>query len=289
MSAVTRGIVLAGGSGSRLYPSTVATCKQLLPVWDKPLVYYPIATLMLCGVRELLLISGPDQLHQFRSLLGDGQPLGISITYAVQPAPRGIAEAVLIGESFIGTNPFALILGDNLFHGPIDLLRRQFSAFTDSTIFLYQVNDPSRYGVAQFASDGTVVEIVEKPKEPNSSWAVTGLYLYAPDAPKRARQLSPSKRGELEITDLSRSYLLDGRLRSVKLDRGMVWLDTGTVESMQQASDYVGVLEKRQGLKIACLEEIALQMGFIDKQQLQRVVATMPPSSYRSYVEGLLV
>ncbi len=285
---IRKGIILAGGAGSRLYPLTRVASKQLQPVYDKPMIYYPLSTLMMAGIRDILLISTPDDVPRFRSLLGDGSRWGVSLAYAVQEAPRGIAEALLIGEEFLAGEPVCLILGDNIFYGRIglDRLVREFTG--GALIFGYPVHDPERYGVVEFAPDGRVLGIEEKPARPRSRYAVPGLYLFDGKAPELTRQLSPSGRGELEITDLNLAYLARGELRVERLGRGIAWLDTGTHDSLLEASQFIGVVEARQGLKIACLEEVAFNCGFIDRPQLQAVVEDMPRSSYRAYLERLL-
>lgn len=281
-----KGIILAGGSGTRLYPITIGTIKQLLPVYDKPMIYYPLATLMLAGVRDILIISTPEDIDRFKKLFNDGSQLGLSFSYAIQPEPRGIAEALIIGEDFIGNDNVWLILGDNIFfgHGLPELLRRVSDYKEGATIFGYYVADPQRYGVVEFDSSGRVVSIEEKPERPKSNYAVTGLYFYDNKAPQIAKTLKPSKRGELEITDLNNEYLKMGMLRVELMGRGFAWLDTGTYDSLLDAAEYVRVIEQRQGLKIACIEEIAYRLGYITKEQLLRLAEPLKKNSYGRYL-----
>lgn len=285
---INKGIILAGGSGTRLYPLTLVANKQLQPVYDKPMVYYPLATLMLGGIRDILLISSAEELPRFQELLGDGSHLGISLTYKVQVAAEGIAQALLIAESFIDQQPVALILGDNIFYGQIhlDKLVREFSS--GAMIFGYNVQNPERYGVLELSESGEVLSLVEKPKQPRSNLAIPGLYLYDATSVERVKQLVPSKRGELEITDLNLAYLRANALRAQVLGRGIVWLDTGTHESLLEAANFIATVEQRQGLKIACLEEIAFRQGFLDAVGLERCVAGMPRSPYRDYCATLI-
>ncbi|GIV55559.1 MAG: glucose-1-phosphate thymidylyltransferase [Candidatus Kapaibacterium sp.] len=280
---MTKGIVLAGGSGTRLYPMTAVQSKQLQPVYDKPMIYYPLATLMLAGIRQILIISTPHDTPALERLLGDGSQWGIHLRYAVQPQPRGIAEAFTIGADFIGSEQVCLILGDNLFYGKLDFLRRALATNDGATIFAYRVQDPERYGVVEFAPDGRVLSIEEKPRQPRSSYAIPGLYVFTPDVVELAGMLRPSPRGELEITDLQRLYLERGRLRAELIGRGVAWLDTGTPEALLEASQFIHAIEKRQGLKIACLEEIALYEGFITREELLRYIEQLPKCSYRDY------
>ncbi len=284
-----KGIVLAGGAGSRLHPLTQVVSKQLQPVYDKPMIYYPIATLMLAGIRDVLLISTPQDVPRFQSLLGDGASWGISISYAVQAEPKGIAQAFLVGEKFIAGGDVALILGDNIFYGRmrLDEIVRDFSR--GAVIFGYPVRDPERYGVVEFDESGVVLSLVEKPKQPRSNLAIPGVYLYDATVVERTKRLRPSARGELEITDLNRAYLETGDLRALRLGRGIAWLDTGTHESLLEAANFIATIEQRQGLKIACLEEIAFRQGFLDAASLERTVAAMPASPYRDYCAALLV
>ena len=286
---VRKGIVLAGGSGTRLHPATRVVSKQLLPVYDKPMVYYPLSTLMLAGIREILLISSPEHRHNFENLLGDGSQLGISIQYAVQPTPDGIAQALLIGRSFIGEGSVALILGDNIFYGGglHAILRETASQPHGATVFAYPVKNPERYGVIELDSTGRPLRIVEKPAQPQSNHAVTGLYFYDNRCLDIAANLRPSPRGELEITDVNQAYLEAGLLRVHRLSRGTAWLDTGTHKSLLQAANFVETLEHRQGLKIACLEEIALRKGFISIDEF-RSLAAAQPGTYGQYLQSIL-
>lgn len=289
MSAPMKGIVLAGGSGTRLHPLTSVVSKQLLPVYDKPMVYYPISVLMLAGIRQILIISTPDDLPHFERLLGDGSRWGLEFSYAEQPRPEGIAQAFQIGREFIGTGSVALILGDNIFygHGLQDRLREAGRRSEGATVFAYYVRDPQRYGVVAFDSAGRPESIVEKPANPPSNYAVTGLYFYDNAVVDIVDGIGPSARGELEITDVNAAYLAAGRLDVVKLQRGMAWLDTGTHDSLLQASNFVQTIESRQGLKIACLEEISWRMGWIDDAALEALADAVPGSSYGEYLRGL--
>jgi len=288
MQGITKGIVLAGGAGTRLYPLTLVASKQLQPVYDKPMIYYPLSTLMRAGVRDILIISTPQDTPRFQALLGDGSRWGVNLSYAVQPEPKGIAQAFLVGEEFVGGDPVSLILGDNIFYGRMEL-ERVFAEFAGGAlVFGYPVKDPERYGVVEFDRQGRAVGIEEKPSQPKSHYAVPGLYLYDHRVIELTKQLQPSARGELEITDLNLTYLQRGELRVEKLERGIAWLDTGTHMSLLEASHFIGTLEARQGRKIACLEEIALRKGFIDIAQMERVIEATPKSSYREYLEMVL-
>jgi glucose-1-phosphate thymidylyltransferase len=285
---VKKGIILAGGSGTRLYPATHVVCKQLLPVYDKPMIYYPLSTLMLFGITDILLISTPEDTPRFEELLGDGKPLGLSISYQVQLKPAGIAQAFLIGEEFIGGDPVALILGDNIFYGAYDFLREARSFRDGAIVFGYNVSDPERYGVVEFDASGKVASIEEKPKHPKSNYAVTGLYLYDSDVVSIAQSLKPSARGELEITDVNREYLKRNKLQVVQLGRGIAWLDTGTYASMLDAGNFIATIERRQGQKIACIEEIAYRMRFINKTQVQALLASMVDNEYKRYLSEVI-
>lgn len=281
---IKKGILLAGGAGSRLYPLTMVASKQLQPVYDKPMVYYPLATLMMAGIREVLIISTPLDTPRFQTLLGDGSRWGIRISYEVQPEPKGIAQAFLVGEAFIANEPVCLILGDNIFYGKMELDRLLANFDGGAQIFGYYVQDPERYGVVEFDPQGMVLSIEEKPPVPKSNYAIPGLYLYDGKVSQIAKAMQPSPRGELEITDVNLAYLGLGELCVQKLGRGIAWLDTGTHQSLLEASHFIGTLEARQGLKIGCLEEIALRMGYLDCQQMAEVIADTPNSSYRDYL-----
>ncbi len=283
-----KGIVLAGGEGSRLDPITRVASKQLQPVYDKPMVFYPLATLMEAGVRDVLVISTPKDLSRFEELLGTGSQWGLRIEYAVQPSPGGIAEAFLIGEEFIAGNAVALILGDNIFHGDLGLSSRSSELHDEAIVFGYPVNDPERYGVIELDASGRAVSLEEKPNAPQSNLAVPGFYLYDNRVVEIARGLQPSARGELEITDINRFYLKEGTLRVIRLSRGVAWLDSGTHDSLLDAANFIATIEHRQGLKIACLEEIALDHGYVDVGTVMRSLEGMPQSGYREYVEKVV-
>lgn len=288
-----KGIILAGGSGSRLYPITLSVCKQLLPVYDKPMVYYPLSILMLAGIRDILIISTPHDLPKFEELFGDGSRLGLRFSYTKQPEPRGLAEAFVLGEKFIGKDSVCLILGDNIFygHGLTELLKKSVldvKTRNGATVFGYYVQDPERYGIIEFDEKGRVLSIEEKPKQPKSKYAVTGLYFYDNDVVEIAKHVRPSRRGELEITDVNREYLDKSKLRVELLGRGHAWLDTGTCESLLEASEFIATIEKRQGLKIACIEEIAYKLGYIDKNQLLKSAELLKKNGYGDYLMKLL-
>ncbi|BCU08014.1 glucose-1-phosphate thymidylyltransferase RfbA [Allochromatium tepidum] len=285
-----KGIILAGGSGTRLYPLTRSISKQLLPIYDKPMIYYPLSTLMLAGMREILIITTPHDAPLFHALLGDGSQWGLSLSYAVQPEPNGLAQAFLIGRAFLAGAPSCLILGDNIFygHGLVDQLKEANARQTGATVFGYYVSDPARYGVAEFDDSGRVLGIEEKPKHPKSNWAVTGLYFYDGRAPDLAAELTPSPRGELEITDLNNRYLREGALSLTRIGRGTAWLDTGTHASLMEAGQFIETIEKRQGLKICCPEEIAYFNGWIDAERLRAMGEELSKNGYGQYLLSLL-
>lgn len=285
---IKKGIILAGGAGTRLYPLTQIACKQLLPIYDKPMIYYPLSTLMLGGIRDILLISTPRDLPMFEKLFGDGSQLGLRITYAEQPAPRGIAQAFLIGEDFLQNNGAVLVLGDNIFYGQLDFFRQSLDLDSGACVFAYPVSDPQNYGVIEFDREGKVISVEEKPKHPKSHYVVPGLYIYDSKIVSICRGLKPSARGELEITDVNQEYLRRSELKVRVVGRGFAWLDTGSPERLLEAGEYVATLERRQGLKIACLEEIAWYMGFIDKKQLGLLAEQHPPTEYRKYLETII-
>lgn len=281
-----KGIILAGGSGTRLYPVTKSISKQIIPVYDKPMIYYPLSTLMLAGIQEILIISTPQDLVLYENLLGSGEDIGLKLEYAIQPSPDGLAQAFIIGEKFIGTDPVCMVLGDNIFYG-FDFSRtlREAATITDgAVVFGYYVNDPERYGVAEFDQNGQVISLEEKPSEPKSNYAVTGLYFYGNDVVEKAKGLKPSKRGELEITDLNRLYLDENRLSLKLMGRGMAWLDTGTHDSLLEASNFIATIENRQGLQVACLEEIAYRNGYITREQLLKLAEPLKKNNYGKYM-----
>ncbi|MEY3386099.1 MAG: glucose-phosphate thymidylyltransferase [Bacteroidota bacterium] len=284
----TRGIILAGGSGSRLYPLTAAFSKQLQPVYDKPMIFYPLSTLMMAGIRDILVISTPQDTPTFERLLGDGSRYGISLQYVVQDAPRGLADAFRVGREFVGRDSVSLILGDNIFYGKLDFYRRAIANNAGATVFGYPVTDPERYGVVEMGPGGKVLSIEEKPAKPKSNLAIPGLYVYNNDVVEIAANLQPGKRGELEITDVHRIYLERGALNVEMIGRGVAWLDTGTPESLLDASTFIHAIEKRQGLKIGCPEEVALQQGFLSTEEFLASVAQLPNSSYRQYCESIV-
>ncbi|GLQ11252.1 glucose-1-phosphate thymidylyltransferase [Devosia yakushimensis] len=285
-----KGIILAGGSGSRLFPCTIAVSKQLLPVYDKPMIYYPLSVLMLAGIRDILVITTPQDASQFTALLGDGSNFGVSITYATQAAPNGLAEAFIIGKEFIGNESVALILGDNIFHGAglSQICQQAIGNEDGATVFAYQVIDPERYGVVEFDQNDRAISVEEKPAKPKSNWAVTGLYFYDNDVVNIASSIQPSARGELEITDVNRIYLERGQLKVAKFGRGYAWLDTGTHDSLHEASAFVRTIEHRQGIKIACPEEIAFSHGWIDAGMVERRAQTLGKTQYASYLRSLI-
>ena len=284
----TKGIILAGGSGSRLYPITKVYSKQLAVIYDKPLIYYPLSILMLGGIKDVLIISNKETIPFYKQLFNNGNSIGINIEYAVQPAPNGIAEAFIIGEKFIGDDEVCLVLGDNIFYGDLTFFYEGIQKNIGATIFGYQVNDPERYGIVEFDKDGNAISIEEKPKNPKSQYAVPGLYIFNNEVINISKNLKPSARGELEITDVNREYLNRKQLRVEKIGRGIAWLDTGTPEALLQASNFFGVIEDRQGLKVACIEEIAYHKGFISKEQFTELVSSIPKSLYRDYLEKIL-
>ena len=286
--SISKGIILAGGTGTRLYPVTRSVCKQLLPVYDKPMIYYTLATLMQAGIKKILLISTEADKPRFESLFGDGSQLGLNISYKIQPQPNGIAESFIIGEEFIGADNVALILGDNIFYGLGNSIEKIKNFSNGALLFGYYVSTPEKYGVVEFDNSGQAVSIIEKPKSPRSHYAVTGLYVYDSHVADYAKSLKPSARGELEITDINNIYLKQGSLKVEILSRGVAWLDTGTHESMLEAGNFIETIEKRQGLKIACIEEISLRLGHINKSQFEKLIEQMGENSYRKYLELVL-
>ena len=287
-SVVKKGIVLAGGSGSRLYPVTQVACKQLLPVYDKPMIFYPLSTLMLHGISDILIISTPHDVPRFQDLLGDGSRLGLTLSYAVQPSPDGIAQAFIRGEKFIGKDPLVLILGDNIFHGANDFLQEARDFSNGAMVFVCRVNNPQRYGVVEFDTSSNAISIEEKPKQPKSAYAVTGLYIYDSEVVDIAKGLKPSARGELEITDVNTAYLRANKLTVIKLGRDVSWMDSGTHESLLEAGNFIATVEKRQGRKVGCLEETAYRAGLIDRDQLQALIDEMADNDYRTYLRGVV-
>ena len=283
-----KGIILAGGAGTRLDPLTRIVCKQLLPIYDKPMIYYPLSTLMLGGLREILIISTPKDLPMFQDLLGDGTRLGLRLEYKEQPAPEGIAQAFLLAEDFLAGDGASLILGDNIFYGKLDFFRSALDLKEGACVFGYHVRDPERFGVVEFDASKKVLSIEEKPKKPRSNYAVPGLYVYDDTVVERVKRQKPSARGELEITDLNNAYLAEGKLEVRLLGRGIAWLDTGTPASMMEASNYIATIEHQQNLKVACIEEVAFNRGFIDAKQFENIIATTRSPDYRKYLEGVL-
>jgi glucose-1-phosphate thymidylyltransferase len=283
-----KGIILAGGAGTRLYPISKIYSKQLTLIYDKPLIYYPLSILMLSGIKEILIISNDETIPHYKKLFGDGSHIGLSIDYVVQKAPNGIAESFILGAQFIGKDNVSLILGDNIFYGKLDFIYNAIKNNDGATVFGYRVTDPERYGIVEFDENGKAISLEEKPNNPKSNYAVPGFYVYDNEVVKISKNLKPSARGELEITDVNIEYLKKGKLNVEKIGRGVAWLDTGTPESLLQASHFFGVIEDRQGLKVACIEEIAYNMGFIDKSQFEKVISDMPKSLYRNYLEKVL-
>jgi len=283
-----KGIILAGGSGSRMYPISLCYSKQLVMIYDKPMIYYPLSTLMLAGIRDILIISNKETIPLYQNLFNDGSHLGLSIQYKIQLEPKGIAEAFILGKDFIGNDRVTLILGDNIFYGKMDFIRQAIANNNGATVFGYYVNDPQRYGVVEFDNDGNVVSLEEKPFKPKSNYAIVGLYIYNNAVVDYVKELKPSARGELEITDLNKIYLKENKLRVEIIGRGVAWLDTGTPQALLDVSTFIGAIEKRQGLKVACIEEVAYMMNYIDKIQLQKVVNQIPKSDYSDYLNHIV-
>jgi len=283
-----KGIILAGGSGSRMYPISLCYSKQLVMIYDKPMIYYPLSTLMLSGIRDILIISNQDTIPLYQKLFNDGSQLGLNIQYKIQPEPKGIAEAFILGKDFIGNDRVTLILGDNIFYGKMDFIRQAIVNNNGATVFGYYVNDPQRYGVVEFDNDGNVVSLEEKPLKPNSNYAVVGLYVYNNSVIDYVKELKPSARGELEITDLNKIYLKENKLKVEIIGRGIAWLDTGTPQALLDVSTFIGAIEKRQGLKVACIEEVAYMMNYIDKFHLANLIMHIPDSDYKSYLDRIL-
>jgi glucose-1-phosphate thymidylyltransferase len=283
-----KGIILAGGAGTRLYPISKIYSKQLTLIYDKPLIYYPLSILMLSGIKEILIISNDETIPHYKKLFGDGKHIGLTIDYVVQKAPNGIAESFILGDKFIGSDSVSLILGDNIFYGKLDFIYNAIKNNEGATVFGYRVTDPERYGIVEFDENGKAISLEEKPKVPKSNYAVPGFYVYDNEVVNISKNLKPSARGELEITDVNIEYLKKGKLKVEKIGRGVAWLDTGTPESLLQASNFFGVIEDRQGLKVACIEEIAYHMGFINKEQFEKVITNIPKSLYREYLEKVL-
>ena len=283
-----KGIILAGGSGSRMYPISLCYSKQLVMIYDKPMIYYPLSTLMLSGIRDILIISNQDTIPLYQKLFNDGSQLGLNIQYKIQPEPKGIAEAFILGKDFIGNDRVTLILGDNIFYGKMDFIRQAIVNNNGATVFGYYVNDPQRYGVVEFDNDGNVVSLEEKPLKPNSNYAVVGLYIYNNVVVDYVKELKPSARGELEITDLNKIYLKENKLRVEIIGRGIAWLDTGTPQSLLDVSTFIGAIEKRQGLKVACIEEVAYMMNYIDEFHFDDLIKHIPDSDYKYYLDRIL-
>ena len=283
-----KGIILAGGSGSRMYPISLCYSKQLVMIYDKPMIYYPLSTLMLAGIRDILIISNQDTIPLYQKLFNDGSQLGLNIQYKIQPEPKGIAEAFILGKDFIGNDRVTLILGDNIFYGKMDFIRQAIVNNNGATVFGYYVNDPQRYGVVEFDNEGSVVSLEEKPLKPNSNYAVVGLYVYNNSVVDYVKELKPSARGELEITDLNKIYLKENKLKVEIIGRGIAWLDTGTPQALLDVSSFIGAIEKRQGLKVACIEEVAYMMNYITNEELENIIKNIPSSDYKTYLESIM-